>query len=262
MGIASWNGHVSHRAPAYTYTDGLFLASFWAPVIEARDFPIAELRAPIFNHLVFDLKDPRRRNNQCFSPGGLDQNIVKETTAKFGGDGLTYPNKLAKKAALRAAKRNPLGLLHLFAVTAEEYFDRRYLRSAIELEEGFLQVAGIEFDDVLQKNFHAEYEPLESSLVQRWHLAAEPWYQFLLLVPLVFTIVAIVSGRRYARQKIFFAVAIFGLTLGAIALTQEPTVRYMVPDAWLTPLIFGAPLAAVLSRRRIGSTAVASQREA
>jgi hypothetical protein len=259
-GYREWNGHLNHRPPAYNYSDGLFLASFWAPVIEARDFPIADLRGPIFNHLAFELKNPKLRNNQCFSQGGLDENIIKDTTAEFGGDGVSYPNKLAKKTALRAAKRNPLGLLHLFYVTAREYFDPTYFRSTVQLEEGSVQVAGAEFDRMLRENFHQGYAPLRSSLVQRWHLSAEPWYQFLLLAPLVFLIVAIASGRRYAREKIFFGVAIYGLTLGAVALTQEPSVRYMIPDAWLAPLIFGAPLAAMLSRRSTASLSFKSQR--
>ncbi|HWF46659.1 MAG TPA: hypothetical protein VG168_06620 [Bryobacteraceae bacterium] len=260
-GYRHWNGHLTHRAPAYNYSDGLFLASFWAPVIESRDFPIADLRDPIFNHLVFDLKNPKFRNNQCFSPGGLDENIIKETTSKFGGDGLTYPNKLAKKTALRAAKRNPLGLLHLFYVTAQEYFDPTYFRSTVQLEEGSVQVAGAEFDRELRDDFHQGYAPQRSTMIQRWHLSAEPWYQFLLLAPLVFLITAVASGRPYAREKIFFGVAVYGLTLGAIALTQEPSVRYMVPDAWLAPLIFGAPLAAMLSRRSRATLPFKSQRD-
>jgi hypothetical protein len=259
-GYREWNGELNNRAPAYNYKDGLFLASFWAPVIEARDFPITDLRDAIFNHLAFDLKNPKLRNNQCFSPNGLDDNIIRDTTAKFGGDGLTYPNKLAKKTALRAAKRNPLGLLHLFYVTALEYFDPIYFRSTVQLEEGSVQVAGAEFDRLLRKNFHQAYAPFRSTLVQRWHLSAELWYQFLLLAPLVFLIAAIASGRRYVREKIFFGVAVYGLTLGAIALTQEPSVRYMVPDAWLAPLIFGVPLATMLSRRRPAALPFKSQR--
>jgi hypothetical protein len=248
-GYRQWNGYLNHRPPAYNYKDGLFLASFWAPVIEPRDFPIPELRAPIFDHLTFDLADPTKRNNQCFSQGGLVPQIIKETTAKFGGDGLTYPNKLAKKTALRAAKRNPLGLLHLFWVTAEEYFDSAYFRSTVELEEGTIQLAGEDFDKELRQNFNQGYAPLRPSLVQRWHLSAEPWYYFLLSMPLVFTVLSIVSGRRYPSEWIFFGVAIYGTTAAMLVMTQEPTVRYMVSNAWLTPLILGASVAAIISKR-------------
>jgi len=250
-GYRNWNGALLDRPPAYNYADGIFLASFWAPVIEARDFPIPDLRGPIFDHLKYDLKNPKNRQNHCFSVGGLCENIRKETRAKFGDDPRTSPNKLAKKAALRAAKRNPLGLLRLFVVTAEEYFEPSYFRTMVTLEEGSIQTAGADFDKELRENFNQPYAPLRSTLVQRWHLAAIPWYRFLLFAPLVFAILAIGSGRKNVAEKLFFAVAIFGLTLEAIALTQEPTVRYMIGEAWLVPLALGATSALLLSDKRI-----------
>jgi hypothetical protein len=247
-GYRQWNGNLSNREPAYMYKDGLFLLAAMAPVVQPRDFPIPELRGPIFDHLKFNLRDPRLRIAQCFGDGGLDDLLTQKVNAKFGDDPRTSPNKLARKTALRALKRNPLGALRLTMNTWLDYFDSRYLADTVYREEGKSNKAAEGFKKEIRQNVGWEYnDAWRNSLIQRWHKIALPWYQFLMVLPILFTALTLLSRGRNVTELIYFGFASWIFMLPA-TVTAEPTVRYLVAFEWMTPLLLGALLTSMMPR--------------
>lgn len=245
------NGALSKHPPAYSYNDGVFLLCFWAPIVQPGDFPIPEWRGAIFSHLHYDLHNPAFRNIQCFAPDGLIHRIIDATTLKRGyPDGL-LANKLAKETALRAVKRDPVGLLKLSARTYVEFFDTPYLRSTAEVDEGLHNPGTPEFHKELLTRFREKFDGnhLDTPIL-RWHMAAIHWYQFLMLVPFLFTLLAFFAAREYTPQWIYFGVASWGFTAQSAVVTVQPTVRYLTAAAWLTFLILGAVAVGVARNRR------------
>ena len=233
-----WNGKLTHRAPVYIHDDGLFLMSFWAPIIKPDDFPIPALRGAIFDHLKFDLRDPKARNIQRFAPEG----VVPRLVAAVDRSNQHYDaSALAKRTAINAAKRDPVGLLKLSATTWLEFFDTEYLKSSAELDEGLHHSVPQEFRDEVLTQFHERYDGSHlDTLTQRWHLAATAWYQFLVLAPAILSLLMIFAGREYLAEWIYLGLAVWLFTAQTVVLAALTVVRYLTPDAWLVLLILGA----------------------
>jgi hypothetical protein len=250
-GYRRGNGALSKHPPAYSYNDGVFLLCFWAPIVQPGDFPIPEWRSAVFKDLHYDLHNPTFRNIQCYAPDGLLGRMSDTTTRKLGYSDSRFVNKLAKKTALRAVKRDPIGLLKLSAHTYAEFFDTPYLQSTAEIDEGFHNPGPPEFRRELLTNFREQYDGEHlDTLTLRWHMAAIHWYQFLMLVPFLFTLLAFFAVREYTPQWIYFGVAIWGFTAQSIVVTVQPTVRYLTAAAWLSFLILGAVAVGVARNRR------------
>lgn len=245
------NGALSKHPPAYSYNDGVFLLCFWAPIVQWEDFPIREWQGAVFKDLHYELRNPAFRNIQCFAPDGLIRRIIDATARKLGyPDGL-LANKLAKKTALRAAKRDPVGLLKLSWHTYAQFFDTPYLQSTAEVDEGLHNPGTPEFHKELLTNFHEKFDGNHlDTLTLRWHMAAIHWYQFLMVVPFLFTLLAFFAAREYTPQWIYFGVATWGFTAQSAVVTVQPTVRYLTAPAWLTFLILGAVAVGVARNRR------------
>lgn len=239
-GYKEWNGYLSDKQPAYIYADGLFLLAAVAPLVEPVDFPFAELRHPIFDNVRLDLRNRHLRISQCFNDGGLDTILVRKVRDKFGDDFRTNPNKLARKTALRAIKRNPGGFLELALDTWLDYFDTRYLAETVSREEGNMNKASEDFRHIIKTNFDQEYtDAWRHTCIQRWHKIALPWYEFLVVLPILFTGTAFFSRGRNTAELIYLGIAAWIFMMPA-TITAEPTVRYLVSLEWMTPLLIGA----------------------
>jgi len=247
-GYRRWNGHLLGRPAAYLYTDGFMLAADWAPVIRPIDFPFAELRQPIFDGVKIDLHDPKARNAQLFAEGGLIPVLRSFVKDQF------LANKLAKKMALRAAKRDPIAVLKLGATTYGSFFDTKYLAYTVGVEEGFGNGEAREqrWIQELATNFNEQFDGIHIySLTQKWHAAALPWYKFLMIAPVVVVLLAPFTEKAYWPQWVVMCLFNCMFVGVAVFATQEPTVRYLVADAWLTILSLGA-LASSVGRRWAG----------
>ncbi|MBV9266105.1 MAG: hypothetical protein JO061_08055 [Acidobacteriaceae bacterium] len=243
------NGRLTRNPPAYLYTDGLFLLSYWAPIVQPSDFPVAAWRDAIFNHLAWRLDDPRARNAQAFAPGGLILNVVNATKAGGSAPDMLLANKLAKKTALRAAKRDPIGLLRLSGLTVAQYFDHQYLKETTEQDEGHRHGIPATFSRELQTDFHQPFQEKDlDTLTERWHVAALPWYQFLVVSPLLFSVLAMFAEQKYLSYWIVLGVAawIFFAQLAVVA--HHPTVRYLTALAWLMFIMLPAVIESVVRR--------------
>jgi hypothetical protein len=235
------NSELTGFPPAYLYADGPLLLGDWAPIVQPIDVPDPALRKKIFDALTVPLKPRAARDAHHFAPGGLRSTVEAATRKWDGSVDVVRSNNLAKEIAIRAAERDPLGLIELSAQTFADYFNTSYFLSSIELDEGAHHQVSKQFSDEIWKRFHARYQQLNpGSLTQRWHHAAVPWYLFLLFVPLIFTCLAIVAQRLYAPQYIFLGIMAWAVVLQAAALSAGPIERYLVPLAWLVFPMMGA----------------------
>jgi hypothetical protein len=248
-GYRQLNGSLSHAPPAYAYTDGLFLLSFWCPIVEPRDFPVPALRDAVFNHLAFPLRDPGARNAQAFADGGLIPKLEDATRVGTSPPDVLLANKLAKRTALRAAKRDPIGLLRLGGLTLAQYFDTKYLREMTETDEGHRHGVPASFSQALWTDFHQRFQEKDlDSLTEHWHIAALPWYQFLLVSPLLFTVLAAFTERKYLPHWILLGTAAWIFIAQAAILAHHPTVRYLTALAWLMLIMLPAAIQSAVRR--------------
>jgi hypothetical protein len=229
---------VPRQPGAFLYADGLFLASALAPVIHSGDYPIAEQRDAIFSHLKHPLEDRRSREAHRWYDGDLCVLIIKES----GGD-LFKANKLAKKTALRAVKRDPLGVLHLAVLTFFDYFDRDYLNELTLADEGRGQSVSAERIRDFKQHFRADFtQNYVESFTKWWHRQCQIWYLFVLLLPLLFLIHVFVYRRQSTPYH--WLCVIFALVFleGATLTTVRPVPRFLTTAAWLGCVIVGAVL--------------------
>ena len=226
------------QPPAYLYADGLFLAGALAPIIHPNDFPIAEHRKVIFDNLKYPLEDRRARDAQRWAEGGLCVLIIKES-----GGNLFVANKLARKTALRAAKRNPFGVVLLTVSTFLDYFHRDYLNQTILIDEGQDQTVPPEAIINLQKYFREDVpQSYRDSPAKSWHRKCKIWYLFLLVLPLLFVAHLFVYWRRSTPYHWMIAILALLLLEGATLTVSRPIPRYLTAMAWLGCLIVGAAL--------------------
>jgi hypothetical protein len=230
---------VPQQDGAFLYGDGLFLASDLAPLIRSSDYPIAEQRDAIFSNLKHPLSNRRVREAQRWYDGDLCVLIIKAS----GGD-LFKANKLARKTALRAAKRDPLGVLRLAASTFVDYFDSDYLNEATLTDEGRGQGISAELIQDLKYYFRADFtQSYVDSFTKWWHRQCQIWYLFLLLLPLLFLLHVLVYRRRSTSYHWICAIFALAFLEGAILTTERPIPRYLTAAAWLGCIIVGAVLA-------------------
>jgi hypothetical protein len=221
---------------AFLYADGLFLAGAFAPLIHPSDYPIAERRDAIFRNLEDPLEDLRKREAHRWNNGDLCGLIIKES----GGD-LFKANKLAKKVALRAAKRDPLGILRLAVLTFVDYFDSDYLNLATAGDEGRGQTLSAETMRNFKQHFRQDFTQLYvESLTKWWHRKCQIWYLFLLLLPLLFLIHVLIYRRQSTPYHWLCATCVLIFLEGATLMAVRPAPRFLTAMAWLGCIILGA----------------------
>jgi hypothetical protein len=229
---------IPQQRGAFLYADGLFLASAFAPLIRPGDYPIAEQRNAIFGGLKHPLNNRRMRETHRWYDGDLCVLMIKES----GGD-LFKANKLAKKTALRAAKRDPLGVLRLAALTFVDYFDSDYLNEATLTDEGQGQSVSAEQIRDFKLYFRADFtQSYVDSFTKRWHRKCQIWYLSVLLLPLFFLLHILVYWRQSTPYHWLCAVFALVFLEGATLTTVRPVPRFLTAMAWLGCIIVGAIL--------------------
>jgi hypothetical protein len=137
--------------------------------------------------------------------------------------------------------RDPAGLVKLSVVTWLDYFDTRYLTMNEESDEGLNNPPDQAFKDELLTHFNERYEESRlRTLTQRWHHAATPWYQFLVLAPIVLLVLAILASREFSAEWIYMGFGVCVFTSQAAVLSAGPCARHLTADAWLVLLMLGA----------------------
>jgi hypothetical protein len=225
-------------SPAFLYADGYFLLGDVAPIVTPEDYPVAQDSAWVFSHTTFPLKDPRAREAQRWMAGGICKSIED-----VPGQSRVTGNRIAKKTALRAVKRDPIGFLHLSWTTFASYFDVDYLKETIHRDaaDGQYTLSLSPADrDVLQRFYDFQKQPSDDlSAVRGWHAALWWWYPLLLVTPFAYVALLIWCWRVSAPVHWLLGLAGLCLWATAVVTVQRPTPRYLTTLAWLCFLLAG-----------------------
>jgi hypothetical protein len=99
--------------------------------------------------------------------------------------------------------------------------------------------------------FHEPFQEKDlDSLTEHWHIAALPWYQFLLVSPLLFTVLALFTERKYIFHWVLLGLPAWMFIAQAAIVAHHPTVRYLTALAWLMLIMLPAALQSAIRRGR------------
>ena len=229
-GYKRTNGWLSHREPDYLYSTGITLLAFWAPVLQPEDASDPRLADLIRRGDEFHLKDPVSRNAQRFRPGHLIDRLKKLEPDQ------PKVNSLAKKTALHALWRDPLGVLGISWRTYLSYWNVAAMKRCAESDFSFRRPPSDKLIALLASRFHLSYAKGTTNMspTQMYYLVAWPYYFLILLAPLLSGLaIALRSVRRYALL-LFIHISI----MMAMAMTfGSDSIRYLQPISFMTLLV-------------------------
>src|SRR6266513_5603973 len=224
------NGWLSDREPDYLYTTGITLLAYWAPVLQPEDASDPRLADLIRRGDEFGLRNPVFRNAQRFRPGYLIDRLSKLEPDRSKAD------SLAKKTALHALWRNPLGILGIGWRTYVGYWNVAMMKKCAVADFSFRRPPDDKLIALLASRFHLTYAKgtTTMSATQLYYVVAWPYYFLILLAPLLSGFaIALRSVRRYAIL-LFVHISIMmamSMTFGG------DSIRYLQPISFATLLV-------------------------
>ena len=105
------NGKLSKAPPAYSYWDGFFELSAWAPAVSAESAANQQVLEIITRPQKFPFQEPLNRVHHLWNKDGLTGKI------RAAAPNLHTANSWAKITALKTLKSNPLGVLKVGGIT-------------------------------------------------------------------------------------------------------------------------------------------------
>jgi hypothetical protein len=252
-GYKQVNGWLCGRAPAYLYATGLHLLAFWAPILVPADALDQRLARIIEQGDEFDIKELTARNDQRFESGHLVdrwQEAEPDTPRA---------NRIAKETALRALRRNPLGVLDLAARTFAQYWNLKDLRHYASIDLGHNDLT-VEQTSMLAERFHFATDGriigAPPTVLQQYFLLSWPYCYFLLLSPILgVSAVYLAREKQLALLLLLHLVIILTVTF---TFAVAPSFRYLQPASALTLLIIALCLRAFLNNRSPEKPAISS----
>ena len=235
LGYRHLYGSLVHGPAEYSSQDGIFLVADMAPIIKPIDFPLAEKRNAVFGNLKFPLADPGLRRPHRWMEGGLCQAIEKVV------DNGAEANRLARKTALRAMKRDPFGVLKLAAFTFSDFFNHERMKWNVHLDQG--QYVGPTPGDIemLKRSFGIDLTKRNfNSLTKRWQEHSIVWFGVVVTLPLIYLLFVVLRWSRVGIAEIFCAVSALILLAAAIIPVDISTPRYIIPLGWIAFLLLGS----------------------
>lgn len=236
------NGWLCGRAPAYLYATGLHLLAFWAPVLVPADASDQRLARIIEQGDEFDIKELTARNDQRFESGHL---VVRWQEVE---PDVSRANRIAKETALRALRRNPLGVLRLATRTFAQYWNLKDLRHYASIDLGHNDLTA-EQTAMLAERFHFATDGRiigsPPTVLQQYFLLAWPYCYFLLLSPILgVSAVCLAREKQFALLLLVHLVMILTVTF---TFAVAPSFRYLQPASVMTLLIIALCLRAFLN---------------
>jgi hypothetical protein len=209
------------------------------------------------NNLKLDLQDRFHRNFHLFGEDGL-VNLLQKDQAP-GISGYLAASETAKKIALHAARRDPIGLIGLAIETYADYWNGKVMRKSIKGGQGPLKL-----DQKLIDYFQAccsedlSKNHLQGTLAKRWYGEASVWYGVLLLTPLFAILLCIPRGHR--EQAMFVGVVVWAVMLVSVFFGVIVEVRFHHALAWLACIQLGILLSYIAPRKaRVNSPGLLSR---
>ncbi len=244
-------GRLVHEPPAYLSRDGEFLLADISPLVIPADFPIAQKRSDLFAHLKIWPATPESRLATRWLPGGLCDAMLQAA-----GNNEYQANRLARKTAVAAIKRNPLGVLNLGWYTYRDFFHRAKIDSVLLINQGQFVEAPPSHVEMIQQAAgidvrHRRYD----SLTKRWQAISAPWCWLVILLPPALTLDLLLRRTRWTRANLLCLLCSWIFLAGAVIPTELANPRYLLPLTWLTCLTLGALLASLKPNSPTGDIA-------
>ena len=225
------NGWLSGREPAYLYNAGAHLVAVWAPALQPSDATDSRLGDLIANGRQFNMQSLGLRDAQQFAKGFLVDRwseIEKDPTKK---------DRVARETAINALRRRPLQVVGLAVKTYTDYCGIQFMQSYARKDLGYgrftddqLKMLAERFGFVTGKQIPTQ--PL--SLLQRYFVAAWPYYFLVIVSPLICAFGTLVARHRTFAFLLFVHASI--LLIAIAALSPRPCIRYLQPVSVLTLL--------------------------
>jgi len=218
----NWNGWLSSRPPAYSYSDGFFLISNVSPLVTPADTDNPEL-IPVLARPLVHAKDPLAmdaRNSEMFADEGLVSRIQK---ALKDDD---RANVESKRIAYSAIRRDPVGFLRLALRTYLKFFSRDYMQVILQHEAGMSPIDPGVLKLLAFYHLDAEDLAFTKSITKKYHLASWPYYVLLANTPLVLLLAVFVV--KQPRAILWFSLLITSVhTAATQILGVEPSPRHL-----------------------------------
>jgi hypothetical protein len=242
---------LSHREPAYLYSTGDHLAAVWAPALKPSDSTDPRFGEIIGNGDQFNIKGLHSRNAQEYAQGALIKRWREIEEDRRTSERVT------RETAMNALRRRPLVIVGLAALTYMEYWDLRLIWKYARSDLGYGKLRDDQIEMLAEKFGFRPTKDLRAqtlSLLQRYFLAAWPYYLVVVVSPLICAIGTWLSRDRAFALLLFFHASI--LLVVVTALSPQAGVRYIQPISLLT--LLGLALCADCFGRRTRPTATQS----
>ena len=225
------NGCLSSREPAYLYDAGAHLVAVWAPALEPTDATDPRFADVIAKGSQFEIKTLRFRNAQQFGRGMLVDRWHEIEKDRQTND------RVARDTAINALQHRPLKIVGLALTTYLQFWYppliQRYARSDL----GYAKMRDEEVKMFAEKfGLQTVNRPstLPYSLLQRYFIAAWPYYMIVVISPLVWALAFWLSRDRAFAFLLFVHASI--LMVVVTALSPQACIRYIQPVSVLTLL--------------------------
>ena len=240
------NGLFCGRPPAYLYATGFHLLAFWAPILVPSDASDPRLAQIIEQGDEFNIQELTARNDQRFESGHLVprwQDVEPD---------VARANEIAKETALRALKRDPMGVVRLAARTFAQYWNLKELLHYARIDLGHNDLADDQIA-LLADRFHFATDgriiDAPPTILQRYFLFSWPYCYFLLLSPIV-GIAAVYRAREKQFALLFLIHLLIVLTV-TIAFSVAPSFRYLQPASLLALFLVALCLSSLRTREEL-----------
>ena len=225
------NGWLSKRQPAYLYDAGSHLVAVWAPALQPSDATDPRFRDLIANGDQFKIDDPTLRNAQHFGEGFLIDRWSEIEKNRRKSD------RIARETAMNALRRRPLQIAGLAMKTYMGYWGIASIQSYAREDLGYGELTDEQVKMLAEKFRFTTVKHLPAqpfSLLQRYFLAAWPYYFIVVVSPLICAFATWLSRDRAFALLLFIHASILMVVI--TALSPQACIRYLQPVSVLTLL--------------------------
>jgi hypothetical protein len=212
-----WNGRLSKAPPAYSYWDGFFQLSAWAPAVTAKSAANAEVLKIIQRPQKFPLDEPLNRVHHLWNKDGLTGKI------RAAAPNLYTANSWAKKTALRTLESNPLGVLKVGAITYIWFNEYAHLSNELKIDRGddipmssnlLLRLKEFFSADTYQFDFKEGKYWQKPSLTKKIQDHSAPWFFLLPQIPYLCLVATLIKkANRLSLLYLSFITFVYLITL-------------------------------------------------
>lgn len=242
-GYRAWNGSLLNRQPAYLYKDGVLLLGAFSPIVKPVDYPIASQRKAIFSGLKTDVPFPTYRVYQTWADDGLCNRVIRELKD------VQLTNRIARKTAIHAALRDPIGVFKLAVLTFREYMNAQRLQGFIYIDELRNDPFPPDITKTLRDrmNFQTTGNDTDTP-VMKWHASGLRWYQFILCFCLGSPFLLLLVPRELRKLTLLGVVSCLCFLAGALLPVDHTIPRYLTTAAWMVLFLLAMAVDAAWSR--------------